>query len=83
MKCGYIVIEYKLKICKFCKICLNISMLSDFIIGFLGEMDVDFEVIMDLIKVVDYDFSFSFIYSVCLGIFVVDVVDDVSEEIKK
>lgn len=49
MKCGYIVIEYKFKMCKLKKICLNISLLSDFIIGFLGEIDVDFEVIMDLI----------------------------------
>lgn len=79
MKCGYIVFEYKLMICKLCKICFNLSMLLDFIIGFFGESKVDFEVIMNFINDIGFDMSFSFIYSVCFGIFVVDLLDDVIE----
>ena len=63
MKRGHTALEYKSKIRKLKKIRPNISMSSDFIIGFPGETDADFEATMDLIQAVDYDLSFSFIYS--------------------
>ncbi|MCP3865320.1 TRAM domain-containing protein, partial [Marisediminitalea sp.] len=48
-----------------------------------GETDADFEATMDLIQAVDYDLSFSFIYSARPGTPAADAVDDVSEETKK
>ncbi|MCP3705352.1 MAG: tRNA (N6-isopentenyl adenosine(37)-C2)-methylthiotransferase MiaB, partial [Alteromonas sp.] len=63
MKRGHTAIEYKSKMRKLKKIRPNISLSSDFIIGFPGETDADFEATMDLIQAVDYDLSFSFIYS--------------------
>jgi tRNA-2-methylthio-N6-dimethylallyladenosine synthase len=58
-------------------------MSSDFIIGFPGETDADFEATMDLINYVGYDMSFSFIYSARPGTPAADAVDDVSEKTKK
>lgn len=58
-------------------------MSSDFIIGYPGETDADFEATMDLIQAVDYDLSFSFIYSARPGTPAADAVDDVSEDVKK
>ncbi|MDM7861205.1 tRNA (N6-isopentenyl adenosine(37)-C2)-methylthiotransferase MiaB [Alteromonas sp. ASW11-36] len=83
MKRGHTAIEYKSKIRKLRKIRPNISMSSDFIIGFPGETDADFEATMDLIQAVDYDLSFSFIYSARPGTPAADAVDDVTEETKK
>ncbi len=83
MKRGHTAIEYKSKIRKLKKIRPNISMSSDFIIGFPGETDADFEATMDLIQAVDFDLSFSFIYSARPGTPAADVPDDVSEETKK
>lgn len=62
MKCGYIVLEFKLKICKLCVVCLDILISLDFIVGFFGEIDVDFEKIMKLIEDIGFDYSFFFIY---------------------
>jgi tRNA-2-methylthio-N6-dimethylallyladenosine synthase len=83
MKRGHTAIEYKSKIRKLRKVRPNISMSSDFIIGFPGETDSDFEATMDLIKAIDYDLSFSFIYSARPGTPAADAVDDVSEAAKK
>lgn len=83
MKRGHTALEYKSKIRKLRKVRPNISMSSDFIIGFPGETDADFEATMDLIQAVDYDLSFSFIYSARPGTPAADAVDDVSEETKK
>ncbi|QCZ93940.1 tRNA (N6-isopentenyl adenosine(37)-C2)-methylthiotransferase MiaB [Salinimonas iocasae] len=83
MKRGHTALEYKSRIRKLRKIRPNISMSSDFIIGFPGETDADFEATMDLIQAVDYDLSFSFIYSARPGTPAADAVDDVSEEAKK
>ena len=58
-------------------------MSSDFIIGYPGETDADFEATMDLIQAIDYDLSFSFIYSARPGTPAADAVDDVSEDVKK
>ena len=83
MKRGHTALEYKSKIRKLRKVRPNISMSSDFIVGFPGETDQDFEATMDLIQAVDYDLSFSFIYSARPGTPAADAVDDVSEETKK
>lgn len=83
MKRGHTAIEYKSKIRKLRKVRPNICMSSDFIIGYPGETDADFEATMDLIQAVDYDLSFSFIYSARPGTPAADAVDDVSEETKK
>lgn len=58
-------------------------MSSDFIIGFPGETAEDFEATMDLIKAINFDMSFSFVYSARPGTPAADLPDDVSEEEKK
>lgn len=83
MKRGHTAIEYKSQIRKLKKIRPDIAMSSDFIIGFPGETDADFEATMDLIQAVDYDMSFSFIYSARPGTPAADLPDDVSENTKK
>ena len=63
MKRGHMAIEYKSKIRKLREIRPDISISSDFIIGFPGENDEDFERTMTLINDIGFDKSFSFIYS--------------------
>ncbi|RUO25290.1 tRNA (N6-isopentenyl adenosine(37)-C2)-methylthiotransferase MiaB [Aliidiomarina minuta] len=83
MKRGHTAIEYKSQIRKLRKVRPNIAMSSDFIIGFPGESDADFEKTMDLIQAIDFDLSFSFIYSARPGTPAADLPDDVSEATKK
>ncbi|MEW9798276.1 tRNA (N6-isopentenyl adenosine(37)-C2)-methylthiotransferase MiaB [Alteromonas sp. CYL-A6] len=83
MKRGHTALEYKSKIRKLKKVRPNICMSSDFIVGFPGETDEDFQATMDLIQAVDYDLSFSFIYSARPGTPAADAVDDVSDDTKK
>lgn len=83
MKRGHTALEYRSTIRKLKKVRPNLAMSSDFIIGFPGETDADFEATMDLINFVGYDMSFSFIYSARPGTPAADAVDDVSEETKK
>ena len=83
MKRGHTALEYKSQIRKLKKARPDICMSSDFIIGFPGETDADFEATMDLIKAVDFDLSFSFIYSARPGTPAADMVDDISDETKK
>jgi tRNA-2-methylthio-N6-dimethylallyladenosine synthase len=61
----------------------GISLSSDFIIGFPGETEQDFEDTMSLIEEVGFDFSYSFIYSARPGTPAAELPDDVSEEVKK
>ena len=63
MKRGHTVLEYKSKIRKLRKIRPDISISSDFIVGFPGETDSDFQATLDLIAEIGFDQSFSFIYS--------------------
>lgn len=65
------------------KIRPNISFSSDFIIGFPGETDQDFEDTMQLIETVGYDLSFSFIYSPRPGTPASDLADDVPMDVKR
>lgn len=83
MKRGHTAIEYKSKIRKLKKVRPNLCMSSDFIIGFPGESEDDFVATMDLIQAIDFDLSFSFIYSARPGTPAADLPDDVSEETKK
>jgi tRNA-2-methylthio-N6-dimethylallyladenosine synthase len=83
MKRGHTVLEYKSKIRKLRKIRPNLSMSSDFIIGFPGETDKDFQDTMDLIAEIDFDMSFSFIYSARPGTPASDIVDDTPMPVKK
>jgi tRNA-2-methylthio-N6-dimethylallyladenosine synthase len=63
MKRGYTALEYKQKIRKLRRVRPDISISSDFIVGFPGENAADFEQTMKLIEDVGFDQSFSFIYS--------------------
>ncbi len=83
MKRGHSTIEYKHKINKLRKIRPDISMSSDFIIGFPGETDADFDATMKLIDDIGFDASFSFIYSQRPGTPAAFMPDNVSLETKK
>lgn len=63
MKRGHTVLEYKSKIRKLRRVRPDISISSDFIVGFPGETEADFDATMALIEEIGFDISFSFIYS--------------------
>lgn len=79
MKRGYTALEYKSIIRKLREIRPNISMSSDFIVGFPGETQADFEKTMDLINAVGFDTSFSFVYSPRPGTPAADLEDGVDQ----
>ncbi len=83
MKRGHSAIEYKHKINKLRKVRPDISLSSDFIIGFPGETDADFEATMKLIEDVGFDTSFSFIYSQRPGTPAAFMPDNIAAEVKK
>lgn len=83
MKRGHMAIEYKSIIRRLRKVRPNISMSSDFIIGFPGESDADFEATMNLINDIKFDHSFSFIYSARPGTPASDLPDDIQMSVKK
>ena len=83
MKRGHSAFEYKQKIKKLREIRPNISMSSDFIIGFPGETDADFEHTMSLIEEIGFDHSFSFIYSRRPGTPAAELPDDVPHDVKQ
>lgn len=83
MKRGHTVLEYKSKLRRLKKIRPDISFSSDFIIGFPGETDKDFEATMNLIQEMDFDMSFSFVYSSRPGTPAADLPDSTSESVKK
>lgn len=83
MKRNHMVLEYKSKLRKLKRIRPDISFSSDFIIGFPGETDRDFEDTMDLIHEIGFDMSFSFIYSARPGTPAADLPDDVPMDVKK
>ncbi|MDG1206244.1 MAG: tRNA (N6-isopentenyl adenosine(37)-C2)-methylthiotransferase MiaB [Pseudomonadales bacterium] len=83
MKRGHTVLEYKSKIRRLKKIRPDISMSSDFIIGFPGETDADFAATMSLIDEIGFDLSFSFIYSARPGTPAADLPDDTPMAVKK
>ncbi len=83
MKRGHTALEYKAIIRKLRAVRPDLSMSSDFIIGFPGETDKDFEDTMKLIEDVGFDRSFSFIYSPRPGTPAASLPDDVPAEVKK
>ncbi|UCV27835.1 tRNA (N6-isopentenyl adenosine(37)-C2)-methylthiotransferase MiaB [Ferribacterium limneticum] len=82
MKRGYTTLEYKSIIRKLRAARPDISLSSDFIIGFPGETDEDFEKTMKLIEDVGFDNSFSFIYSPRPGTPALDLEDATPPEVK-
>lgn len=83
MKRNYTVLEYKSKIRKLRAVRPDISLSSDFIIGFPGETDADFGATMNLIHDMGFDHSFSFIYSPRPGTPAAQLPDDVPMAVKK
>ena len=83
MKRGHTREEYIEKIARLREIRPDISLSSDFIIGFPGETDADFRDTMDLIDEIGYDVSFSFIYSARPGTPAAALRDDTPEDVKK
>ena len=83
MKRGHTAIEYKSKIRRLRELRPDISISSDFIIGFPNETEEDFAATMKLIEQIGFDTSFSFIYSARPGTPAADLADTVSDEVKK
>ncbi|MRR50694.1 MAG: tRNA (N6-isopentenyl adenosine(37)-C2)-methylthiotransferase MiaB [Rhodocyclaceae bacterium] len=82
MKRGYTTLEYKSLIRKLRAARPDISLSSDFIVGFPGESDEDFEKTMQLIDEVGFDTSFSFIFSPRPGTPAADMADETPQETK-
>lgn len=82
MKRGYTALEYKSTIRKLRAVRPDISLSSDFIVGFPGETDDDFAKMMKLIDDVGFDASFSFIFSPRPGTPAANLADDTPHEVK-
>ena len=83
MKRGHTALEYKAKVRALRRIRPNISLSSDFIIGFPGETEQDFRDTLQLIDDIGFDSSFSFIYSARPGTPAAELKDDTDMEVKK
>ena len=83
MKRGHTILEYKQKIRRLREARPDLSLSSDFIIGFPGETDRDFEALMNLIAEIGFDQSFSFIYSPRPGTPAASLADDTPMAVKK
>ncbi|MCW8909866.1 MAG: tRNA (N6-isopentenyl adenosine(37)-C2)-methylthiotransferase MiaB [Gammaproteobacteria bacterium] len=83
MKRGHMVAEYKSKIRKLREIRPDITLSSDFIVGFPGETEADFEQTMKLINDIGFDHSYSFVYSARPGTPAASLDDSVDMQIKK
>jgi tRNA-2-methylthio-N6-dimethylallyladenosine synthase len=83
MKRGHTADDYRERIAKLREVRPNISLSSDFIVGFPGETEAEFEETMALIDEIGFDTSFSFIYSARPGTPAAGLADDVPEGTKK
>ena len=83
MKRGHTILEYKQKIRKLREARPGLSLSSDFIVGFPGESDADFEALMNLVAEIGFDQSFSFIYSARPGTPAASLADDTPLDMKK
>jgi tRNA-2-methylthio-N6-dimethylallyladenosine synthase len=83
MKRGHTALEYRQKVRRLREARPGISVSSDFIVGFPGETERDFEATMDLIEDLGFDQSFSFIYSRRPGTPAAALPDDVPHEVKQ
>jgi len=82
MKRGYTSLEYKSVLRRLREVRPNIAISSDFIVGFPGETEADFEAMMKLIDDIGYDNSFSFIFSPRPGTPAANLADDTPYEVK-
>jgi tRNA-2-methylthio-N6-dimethylallyladenosine synthase len=82
MKRGYTALEFKSIIRRLRKACPEISVSSDFIVGFPGETEDDFQATMDLVRDLQIDQSFSFIYSARPGTPAADLEDPTPKQTK-
>ncbi|MCB1891567.1 MAG: tRNA (N6-isopentenyl adenosine(37)-C2)-methylthiotransferase MiaB [Rhodocyclaceae bacterium] len=82
MKRGYTVLEYKSIVRRLRAVRPEISLSTDFIVGFPGETEADFEATMKLIEEVGFDASFSFLYSARPGTPAAELSDDTPHELK-
>ena len=82
MKRGYTAMEYKSTVRKLRAIRPDMAMSSDFIVGFPGETEDDFQKMMKLIHDVEYDNSFSFIFSPRPGTPAANLADDTPHAVK-
>jgi tRNA-2-methylthio-N6-dimethylallyladenosine synthase len=82
MKRGYTALEYKAIVRKLRDACPEISISSDFIVGFPGETERDFEATLRLMDEIGFDDSFSFVYSRRPGTPAADLPDDTPHEVK-
>jgi len=82
MKRGYTALEYKSIIRKVRAARPDISLATDFIVGFPGETEADFEATLGLLEEVNFDHSFSFVYSPRPGTPAASLADDTPQEVK-
>ena len=82
MKRGHTVLEYKSKIRRLREARPEIALSSDFIVGFPGETEKDFEDTLTLVEALNYDISFSFVYSARPGTPAASYPDDTPEQDK-
>lgn len=83
MKRGHTALEYKSKIRRLMKARPDLTLSSDFIVGFPGETDKDFEDTMNLIETIGFDNSYSFIFSARPGTPAASLADDTPMAVKK
>lgn len=83
MKRGHTTLEYKSKLRRLREARPDISLSSDFIVGFPGETDADFQQTLELIRAVGFDQSFSFVYSRRPGTPAANLPDEVTADVKK
>ncbi|HWR87816.1 MAG TPA: tRNA (N6-isopentenyl adenosine(37)-C2)-methylthiotransferase MiaB [Acidiferrobacterales bacterium] len=83
MKRGHTAIEYKSKIRKLRAARPDITITGDFIVGFPGETDADFEATLNLLAEVGFDDSFSFVFSARPGTPAVELADDTTPQVKQ
>ena len=82
MKRGYTVLEYKSIVRRLRQVRPDISISSDFIVGFPGETETDFDKTMALVAEIGFDASFSFVYSKRPGTPAADLPDDTPHDVK-
>jgi tRNA-2-methylthio-N6-dimethylallyladenosine synthase len=83
MKRGYTVLEYKSIVRALRKARPGLSLTSDFIVGFPGETDADFEATLALVEAVRFDGAFTFAYSPRPGTPAADLADQVPADVKQ
>lgn len=83
MKRGHTAEDYLAKITRLREVRPDISVTSDFIVGFPGETDADFEATLNLVQAINFDQSYSFIYSKRPGTPAALAADTVSDDVKK